>query len=250
MDFQLIRHATLKIQYNGHTILVDPMLSTKGSLEPVTQAANEERNPLVNLPIKVEEVLEGVQAIMVTHLHRDHLDGAAIQLLPKELVVFCQPEDEPKLLEHGFTNILKVDTFLDWNGIRISRTGGSHGTGEMAKAMGPVSGFVLAADSEDPIYIAGDTVWCDETEEAVSTFKPKVIILNGGEAQFLTGDPITMGIKDIEKVWALIDESKIIVVHMESWNHCLLKRSTLKEFMRRNELKNVFVPYDGEKFTF
>ena len=247
MNIQLIRHATMKIKYNDLTILVDPMFSTRGSLDPVANAANEIRNPLVHLPVPVDEILEGVEAIIVTHLHRDHMDDAAIQSLPKDVVVFCQPEDERQLLQHGFSNVVKVDSETHWNGIKLSRTGGRHGTGELAKAMGPVSGFVLVADSEETLYIAGDTVWCDEVEDAMYTYKPDVIIVNGGEAQFLTGDPITMGFKDIEKARSHADDTVIVVVHMEAWNHCLLKRDALMNLIEYNEIKNVIVPYDGEK---
>ncbi|MEH7444857.1 MBL fold metallo-hydrolase [Bacillus sp. JJ1122] len=250
MEIQLIRHATLKIKFNNLTFLVDPMFSQKGSLDPVSNAANEDRNPLVNLPVTVEEVIQDVDALIVTHLHRDHLDDAAIQALPKEMAVFCQPEDDLKLLDFGFTNVMKVETEMEWSGIKLSRTGGRHGTGELAEAMGQVSGFVLATEAEETLYIAGDTVWCDEVEDAIKTTKPKVIVLNGGEAQFLTGDPITMGFNDIEKVSSLASDSVIVVVHMETWNHCLLKRSTLKESVEANELTNVIVPDDGEKLSF
>ncbi|CAM3815788.1 MBL fold metallo-hydrolase [Mesobacillus thioparans] len=249
MDIQLIRQATMKIQYNGHIILVDPMFSPRGSLDPVANAANDKRNPLVDLPFPVEEILKEVEAVMITHMHRDHLDDAAIQSLPKDIVVFCQPEDEGKLQEHGFLNVVKVNSDVQWNGIKLSRTGGRHGTGELARAMGPVSGFILEADSEENLYIAGDTVWCDETEDAIRNYKPGVIIVNGGEAQFKTGDPITMGLKDIVKVRNQAADSLIVVVHMEAWNHCLLKRETVMNFIEDNELKNVIVPNDGEKIT-
>jgi L-ascorbate metabolism protein UlaG (beta-lactamase superfamily) len=249
MEIQLIRQATLKMKYNDHIILVDPMFSSRGSLDPVANAANDRRNPLVDLPLPVEEIIKGVEAVIITHLHRDHLDDAAIQSLPKDVVVFCQPEDEAKLIEHGFSNVVKVNADLQWNGIKLSRTGGSHGTGELAKAMGPVSGFVLEAAPEETLYIAGDTVWCAVTEEAIRNYKPDVIIVNSGEAQFKTGDPITMGLKDIVKVRNHADDSLIAVVHMEAWNHCLLKRETIMEFIKSNEIKNIIVPNDGEKIT-
>jgi L-ascorbate metabolism protein UlaG (beta-lactamase superfamily) len=43
MNFQLIRHATLKITINKINILVDPMLSSRGILAPVPNAANEKK---------------------------------------------------------------------------------------------------------------------------------------------------------------------------------------------------------------
>ena len=47
-------------------------------------------------------------------------------------------------------------------GCASSRTGGQHGTGEIAEMLAPVSGFVLRADGEPTVYVAGDTIWCDE----------------------------------------------------------------------------------------
>ena len=57
---------------------------------------------------------------------------------------------------------------LDWDGLRIARTGGRHGAeDEVARALAPVSGFVLGG-----LYVAGDTVWCREVEEAIERHRP------------------------------------------------------------------------------
>ena len=54
--------------------------------------------------------------------------------------------------------------------------------------MGAVSGFVFSRDKES-IYLAGDTIWCEDVEKALLNFKPAITILNAGGARFLTGDP-------------------------------------------------------------
>ena len=98
MKIKQIRNATLKIQYAGKTILVDPMLSKKGELPvfgPPTvpfhpTSENLENNPLVELPIPAEEVLEGVDAVIVTHMHIDHWDPAAVELIDEELPLYSQ----------------------------------------------------------------------------------------------------------------------------------------------------------------
>ncbi|MDR6123723.1 L-ascorbate metabolism protein UlaG (beta-lactamase superfamily) [Bacillus sp. SLBN-46] len=250
MNIQLIRHATIKLQFNGQTILVDPMFSLKSTLAPVANAANECKNPLVDLPITVEELLSEINAIIITHSHRDHLDDRAIELLPKDLPVFCQREDEEKLISLGFKDVRTVWYETEWKGIRLIRTGGEHGTGELGKLMGPVSGFVLQAEDEPVVYVAGDTIWCSEVEEAIANYSPGVIVLNGGEAQYLTGDPITMGVKDIEKVHRASPSSNIVVVHMESWNHCLLTRRDLRQYIETNQLLDISVPDDGRILNF
>jgi L-ascorbate metabolism protein UlaG (beta-lactamase superfamily) len=250
MLFQLVRHATIKIRFNDFTFLVDPMLGSKGTMAPVANAANEFKNPLVDLPLSVGEVVSDLDAIILTHSHRDHFDDSALELIPRHIPIFCQPEDVEKLQNLKFTKINMVEQEVDWNGIHLTRTGGQHGTGELGKQMGAVSGFILESDGEPIVYIAGDTVWCDEVEEAIKLYSPNIIILNGGEAQYLTGDPITMGCADIHRVSQTSLSSKIIVVHMESWNHCLLTRESLQKYIDSNQLHNVFIPNDGTRVEF
>ncbi|HEY0608197.1 MAG TPA: MBL fold metallo-hydrolase, partial [Chitinophaga sp.] len=84
---RLLRHSTLLLEINGKRILVDPMLSKKEALDPVPNAANSDRIPLVDLPVddhELETLLQNIDAVLVTHTHRDHWDVAAQQLIPKD----------------------------------------------------------------------------------------------------------------------------------------------------------------------
>lgn len=250
MNVQLIRHATMKINLGDVTFLVDPMFSLKGELDPVANAANTLRNPLVDLPLPVEMVLNDVDAILLTHSHRDHFDDKAISALPKDVEIFCQPEDEEKLRHLGFHHAFRVDEKTVWKNIEIIRTGGQHGIGDLGKQMGPVSGFVIRAKDEPSLYIAGDTIWCSEVDNAIKNYSPDIIVVNGGAAQYLKGDPITMGINDIELVSLAAPNAEIMVVHMESWNHCLLSRTELHNEIKLKKLLNVKVPLNGEVYSY
>jgi L-ascorbate metabolism protein UlaG (beta-lactamase superfamily) len=251
MNIQLIRHATLRIRYGGCTLLVDPMFSAAGSLPATPNTANQRPNPLVDLPLSVEEVLQGIDAVLVTHTHRDHLDDAAIASLPRHLLLFCQPEDEAKLKQYGFTRVTPIAREVRWEGIRFVRTGGRHGTGEIGEKMGPVSGFVLQAEDEPTLYIAGDTVWCDEVKQAVETHCPEVAVVFAGAAQFVTGGPITMTAEDIKCLAKTCPNTRILVAHMEAWNHCLLSRAELRAILHAQQLADrVLVPEDGESNSF
>lgn len=246
MKLQLVRHATLRLDYHTSRILVDPMLSPAGAMSAVPNTPNQRLNPLVDLPMDAAELLDA-DAILITHTHRDHLDDAAIQLLPKHLPVFCQPEDEEKLKGYGFADVQPIDGEHRWRGIVITRTGGQHGTGEIGRQMGPVSGFVLAGANEPTLYIAGDTIWCSEVERALERHRPDVTVVFAGAAQFLTSDPITMTAEDIHQVAKQAPQSSVIVAHMETWNHCLLSRSELKAFISSKGLADqVVVPENGE----
>lgn len=248
MNIQLLRHATLLVTINGRLLLIDPMLSDKEAMPPIINSANDRRNPLVELTAP-QGYLGTIDAILLTHTHRDHFDDAAAQSLPKDKPMLCQPEDVAKLKGLGFTEIIPVMEQTIWEGIQVVRTGGQHGTGDIGKMMAPVSGYVLKAEGEPSLYIAGDTIYCVEVEAALKIHCPAVAVVNGGGARFITGDPITMTPEDVEKLVAVAPNTKVVVVHLEAINHCLSTRadfhSCLEEDVRQGR---VFIPADGESF--
>jgi L-ascorbate metabolism protein UlaG (beta-lactamase superfamily) len=247
VEITLVRHATLLVRFHGKRLLVDPMLSDVGAMPPVASAPNPKPFPLVPLPQPAARVLDGVDAVLVTHTHRDHFDDVAAALVPKDLPVFCQPEDEGKLRAFGFADARPVADVVRWEGIEIRRTGGRHGTGEIGMRMAPVSGFVLGAADERTVYIAGDTIWCPEMREALRVCAPAVTVVNAGAAQFLAGDPITMTAEDVIEVAGDAPGTAVIAVHMETVNHCGLTRSALASRVAEAGLASrVWIPRDGE----
>jgi L-ascorbate metabolism protein UlaG (beta-lactamase superfamily) len=156
MQIQLIRSATLVVTLGGRTILVDPMLSPAGAMDPVANTPHPRRNPLVELPFDdaaLGRMLAGIEAVLVTHTHRDHWDARAVELIPKQLPILCQPEDEAKIRGDGFEDVRPVAGEVTWEGIALTRTGGQHGTGEIGRMLAPVSGFVLRAAGEPVLYL-------------------------------------------------------------------------------------------------
>jgi len=249
MQIQLIRHATLLIEYADMRLLVDPMLSDAGAMPPIENSPQPRPNPLVPLPCPATDVVSGVQAVLVTHTHRDHWDDAAIQFVPKDLPLFCQPEDLAKMEAVHFVNAAPVHEAKNWSTICITRTGGQHGTGEIARKLAPVSGCVLQNAAEPTVYVAGDTIWCEEVAEAIAKFKPNVIVVNAGGARFLQGDPITMTAEDVIQVCKAVPHAQVIAVHMEVINHCLLTRKELSHAAHKARVK-VIIPDDGEVIHF
>ena len=251
MKLQLLRNATQVLVMNGKTILIDPMLAPKGSYDAFQQTGNDTRNPLVDLPIQeleLTQLLEQVDAVLLTHVHLDHWDKVAQERLPKDIVLLCQPANAEQIRQSGFTQVRPIDTVVDWEGIRISRTGGRHGTGEVGQRMGIVSGYVLE-EGDDRLYIAGDTIWCEEVQEAIDQYQPSHIVVNGGGARFVAGDPIVMDIYDIFTVCAYAPAARIHVVHLEAVNHGKERRADIKAALRaRGYDGHCVVPRDGEWF--
>ena len=248
MGITLLRHATLLVRLNGKTLLVDPMLDPPGARPPVENTPNDRRNPLVPLP---DFDPGSVKAILVTHTHADHLDESAVERLPKDLPLFCQPEDEGLLRSSGFSEVRPVGEDLSWDGVEVFRTGGRHGTGEIGAKMAPVSGFVLRAPGEPALYVAGDTVWCPEVEAALDEHEPRVVVVNAGAARFNVGDPITMTAEDVARVCRHAPEAAVVAVHMDAINHCLLTRDELCSYLEREGLsEQTLIPADGERMSF
>jgi hypothetical protein len=54
MQIRLLRHATCVLRLDGRRILTDPMLSRAEAMDPIPNAANARRIPLVNLPLDDE----------------------------------------------------------------------------------------------------------------------------------------------------------------------------------------------------
>jgi L-ascorbate metabolism protein UlaG (beta-lactamase superfamily) len=252
MKVYFLRHATLIVEAEGVRILVDPMLSNQGAMDPVKVSRNTQRIPLVGLPIseiEFKKELESIDAVMVTHTHRDHWDEKARESIKKKLPLICQPTDVDTLKSQNFENLLPVNSFIEFNGLKIYRTDGQHGTGEIGQRMGHVSGFVIEYKKQK-LYIAGDTIWCNEVEQALITHQPNYIIVNAGAARFDQGDPITMTAEDVAKVCRALPSAKVIAVHMETVNHCESKRADLMEKLIEQKLtKQCLIPADGERIS-
>jgi L-ascorbate metabolism protein UlaG (beta-lactamase superfamily) len=43
------------------------------------------RNPTVDLPFGIKEIVEGIESVVVSHDHPDHFDQAASEALPKTI---------------------------------------------------------------------------------------------------------------------------------------------------------------------
>ncbi|UNT71687.1 MBL fold metallo-hydrolase (plasmid) [Bacillus sp. N447-1] len=253
MKITQIRNATIVVEYAGKKFLIDPMLAEKGTYPPFPNSPRQDQNnPLVSLPISVENIINSIDAVIVTHLHLDHFDEAAQKILPKNIKMFVQnEEDAAEVRNADFQNVevLQEDTVFE--GIQLIKTKGEHGRGEILKLAGLVCGVVFKHPTEQTLYVAGDTVWYDAVQEVIDTNKPEIIVVNAGDNQFFEGGSLIMGKDDVYEVYTAAPNAKIIAVHMEAVNHWALSREDLKSFINEKGItSNVLVPDDGESYTF
>ncbi|BAP31629.1 beta-lactamase [Chryseobacterium sp. StRB126] len=252
MKLQLWRNATLLLSIDKISILIDPMLGKKGSLGQFPMTDNELLNPLLDLPFTHHELIKKLQtidAVAITHLHPDHWDTAAIELLDKKITILCPAIISDQIENQGFQNVIAIDNHILWNEIDISITKGQHGTGEIGERMGTVNGFVFKKDNQS-VYIVGDSIWNKGIEGEINIHKPQHIIVAGGAATFSIGDPIIMTSEDIIKVCECAPQAKIWVTHLEAVSHCKEDRTFIQKKIHEKGYENqCFIPKDGEEIV-
>src|SRR4051812_40900382 len=139
-------HATAAIELDGTRILTDPVLRghVSGLMRrtPVPEAAFESQ----------------VDAVLISHLHRDHLDVASLRLLPAGVPLLVPQGAGAYLAAKGFPDIreMRVGETISIGGVAVIATLANHSSSR--PPFGPTSaclGFVIEGSVR--IYFAGDT---------------------------------------------------------------------------------------------
>lgn len=250
MKMQLIRNATLKLNYGGIQFLIDPYLGPKYS-QPTF--AGKSPNPTVDLPISPEEVIADAQIVLVSHLHPDHFDETAEKLLPKDIELFCQPPDAASLKEKGFSNIRVLENQWEKGGVKIIRTIGKHGYDERLQMMGPVSGFILQHPNEPTVYWMGDTVWYPNVQSIVEQYKPDIIVTHSCGAIWADGEQaVIMDEKQTIEVCKYAPYATVIATHMEALDLATVSRAALRQYAAEQGISTtqLLIPADGEELRF
>ena len=245
MQIQQIRNATLRFSYAGKVFITDPYLAGKHTM-PSYKGVSP--NPLVDLPFSENEVIEGSEMALISHIHSDHFDQTAQKLLPKSLPLFCQPGDESEIKAAGFLNVTPVKESLDWEGIIITRTPAQHGSGEVLIDMGVTSGYTLQAKNEPTVYWTGDTIWCDAVEKVIKQTQPKIIITHSCGAVWGDEVLILMDAKQTIEVCRAAPEAIVVATHMEALDHGTVTRSDLRALAEKEGVRSsqLLIPQDGE----
>lgn len=249
MKLQLIRSATLKINYLNECFLIDPYFAEKFSRPSFT---GKSKNPLVDLPLSIDDILSKVEMIIISHLHSDHFDSVAQSTIDKNILIICQPEDEVQIKDMPFKNVHAIDSTYRWKNISIKRTYAKHGSGYVLSEMGITSGFLFKADGEPSIYWTGDTILCDKVKEILIKERPEIIITHSCGAEWGNGVKIVMDKVETIEICKLLPNSIIIATHMDSLDHATVSRVDLRQYARENNIKDnqLIILNDGEQFNY
>lgn len=262
MRIEQIRNATIRIEYAGKTFLVDPWLAAKGSMGcfrdlPAFKVCHKEQEtipmPMCELPFPVEQILDGIDAYIITHIHPDHidmaLDGSIQGVLKRDVPTFAQSEEDAAVLKKsGFQDVRVLGSNSSFDGIQLVKTPGLHGT---IKPCGPSCGVIFRHSGEKTLYVAGDTIWYTEVERTLALARPDVVVLNACAAELEGFGHLIMDDNDVAMVHKAAPYARVVVSHMDTVAHATITRATMRERLQnKGILDDILMPADGETLSF
>lgn len=248
MQIRLIRSATLTVEIAGTTLLVDPWLAARGEGKSYSGRGP---SPLVDLPLPAENLLDGIDAVLVSHLHSDHFDDVAQKMLPRSMPILCHGRDREAIIAMGFDDVRAIGEGIMMGGVSIRTTDGRHGPPEVLEDMGDVSGFLIGAVSEPTLYWAGDTILCAEVENVLMAERPEIVVVHGCGALWKGKGPLVMDLPMIARALDLAHWAQVIVTHMDAVDHATVSRADLRAVAPSwPGSDRLLVPLDGESLSF
>jgi len=140
-------HATVRIVLGGEAVLTDPLL----------------RRRVMHLQ-RVVPLVEGLgadlRAVLISHLHHDHLDLASLRMLPPEAVLVVPVGARPALGKRTRQPVIELapGESARLGGLHVRATPAAHDGGRAGRrgVSAPALGYVIEA-ATTAVYFAGDT---------------------------------------------------------------------------------------------
>jgi L-ascorbate metabolism protein UlaG (beta-lactamase superfamily) len=141
-----IGHGTALIDLDGVRLLTDPLLRTR--------VAHLQRHAA----LPPAAALAGIDAVLLTHLHRDHLDLPSLRRIGRSVPVVVPRGGGGLLLRRGFDAVREIapGEEIAVGSLSVSATEARHHGGRsVLGARGPALGYLVSGSRR--IYHAGDT---------------------------------------------------------------------------------------------
>lgn len=144
LDF--IGHSTLLVELDGIRILTDPV--TRSRVGPLRRVE----------PVPQRDRLHGIDAVLLSHLHWDHLDVPSLRDLGRHVPLIVSTGAGAWLRGAGFDDVreVAVGDVVDVGGVSVRVVPAVHsGYRPPLGPTAPALGFVI--DGSRSVYFAGDT---------------------------------------------------------------------------------------------
>jgi L-ascorbate metabolism protein UlaG (beta-lactamase superfamily) len=200
-----VGHATLLIELDGARIMTDPALGRW-------------LGPLLRLgPVPDHSVRTGLDAVLISHLHIDHMDVPSLRRLNPALPI-ALPRHGAELLERrGFTNVrgVTVGDTLQVGPVEVLVTPASHPGQRYPRGIdGDAVGYLLKGSHT--VYFAGDTALFDGMREIEP--RPDVACLPVGGWGTSASEDKHLGPVSAAQALTLLSPSLAIPIHWGTYS--------------------------------
>ena len=146
LGLEFIGHSAVVIELDGVRLLTDPV--TRARVGPLRRVE----------PVPARDRLRGVDAVLISHLHWDHLDVPSLRDLGRDTPMFVPAGAGPWMGSAGFTHVreMAVGESVDVGGVLVRAVPAVHsGYRPPLGPTAPPLGFVVRGSRS--VYFAGDT---------------------------------------------------------------------------------------------
>lgn len=133
-------HSTALLELRGARLLTDPVLRPR--LAHLTRRA---------APVDRAQ-LERIDAVLISHVHRDHLDVPSLRLLAPDVAIVVPRGAGRHVRGHGDVHELDVGAATRIGGVTVEATPAVHRARRGGRRI-PALGYIV----DDDVYFAGDT---------------------------------------------------------------------------------------------
>jgi L-ascorbate metabolism protein UlaG (beta-lactamase superfamily) len=146
LNVEFVGHSALLVELDGVRILTDP--ATRARIGPLQRI----------VPVPQRQHLSGIDLVLLSHLHWDHLDMPSLRDLGRSVPILAPAGAGPWLAGAGFGHVAEIaaGAAIDVGGVRIQAVPALHsGFRPPLGPTAPAIGFVLRGTRS--VYFAGDT---------------------------------------------------------------------------------------------
>jgi L-ascorbate metabolism protein UlaG (beta-lactamase superfamily) len=249
---QWIGGPTMVLHLGSFKILTDPMLSPKGDsafIIAVHPTTGEKNAAIKRIIAPADFDRTGIDVLLISHPHADHVDKEAREQLSKALQVIGPAINKEQITGWGFTNF----TGLNWADTTVMTKGNETLTIIAAEAhhaaydplktqLGKGNGYIIEYRHGNElyrIYWTGDTVWFDGMTTLTRYGKIDLLVPDMGSV----GSDGSIGRRglnatDCLHIARVIDARNIIPVHHSTFSMYVEPISVLKDVLDQTPFKN------------
>lgn len=226
MKITYIGHATVLVDIDGRRIITDPLLRPRilGALRRVAPPATEEQ-------------LTGVDLVLLSHAHHDHLDAASLRMLDGMPRVALPEPARHVVASVGMPqDVMGEGDVLDLgDGVTVEAVNADHDGRRMPwHRDGTALGYVVRGPSGS-VYFAGDT----DVFAGMSDFRgvdAALLPVSGWGPRLPAGH---MGPEEAAEAVALVEPRVAIPIHWGAYERIAMRADPLRERRARRFVDQV-----------